>query len=146
MPQYVYACRKCGDNLLRWCTIKNFTDDPIMQCLECDLPMEVVIQPPLLVKAAPDVCYDSPITGEPVTSWAQRREDLSKHDCVPYDPEMKTDYLNRIKASDQALDQSIETHVERTIEKMPTRQRGKLMSDLLDKGEAIEYARGTVRS
>jgi hypothetical protein len=105
--------------------------------------MEVIIQPPLLVKASPDVCYDSPIDGTPITSMAQRREDLARHDCIPYDPGMKQDATRRVKEQDEALDQAIERDVERAIETMPTTKRGQLLRDIVDKGETIEYARST---
>jgi hypothetical protein len=88
------------------------------------------------------VCYDSPIDGTPITSWAAREEDLKKHGCRPYDPEMKTDYTNRLKREDEALDAAVHATGEEAVEKMPTAKRAKLASDLLDKGAQIEYARG----
>lgn len=134
MPQYVYQCRKCGDNLLRWCTVKNFTDQPNLSCQSCDVQMSVIIQPPLLVKAAPDVCYDSPIDGSHITSWDKRREDLKRNGCREYDPGMKQDYHQRIQESEASLEKNLASTIEETIEKMPTAKRGKLYSELTDQG------------
>lgn len=141
MPQYVYACPSCGDRIMRWCTVRIFTDDPQMQCTECDSAMDVVIHAPILVKAAADVCYDSPIDGSHITSWQKRQEDLKRNGCTPYDPEMKTDYHARIKASEAALDQTIESSVEEAIEKMPTAKRGKLMSEMTQQGMSADVIR-----
>lgn len=143
MPQYLYQC-PVGHKTTKFLALANH--QPLSDCGTCGVLAEQVITAPLLVKAAQDVCYDSPITGAPVTSWAQRREDLAKHGCMPYDPEMKTDYTNRLKAEDAALDKTIETHVEQAIEKMATKQRNALASDILDKGQGLEYARGTAHA
>lgn len=102
-----------------------------------------MITAPLLVTAAPDVCYDSPIDGRPITSWQARQEDLKRHGCRPYDPEMKTDAARFRQAQDDALDRSIEVQVEETIEKMPTAKRGKLYSELTSQGFGLDYARTT---
>jgi hypothetical protein len=110
------------------------------------MPAEQIITAPLLVKVAQDVCYDSPIDGRPITSWEARREDLKRSNCRPYDPEMKTDAARYRKAQDDALEASIDQHVEETIEKMPTAQRGKLYSELTEQGVQVEYVRSTVDS
>jgi hypothetical protein len=110
-------------------------------CTHCGELANQVITAPLIVKVAQDVCYDSPITGEPITSWDRHREDLKRHDCVPYDPEMKTDQERRFKEKDEALDKSIGETVEKAIEQMPTWKRAKLHSELVDQGVTAEVAR-----
>jgi hypothetical protein len=102
-----------------------------------------MITAPLLVKAAPNICYDSPIDGSHITSWDARREDLKRNGCREYDPEMKTDYHQRIKDSEAKLDATIEAHVEEAIEKMPTAKRGKLYSELTDQGVQADVIRTT---
>lgn len=105
--------------------------------------MDLVIGAPLMVKVEPTIAYDSPIDGQHITSWHARREDLKRHDCVEYDPEMKTDYVRGIEARDKQLDQSVDAHVEAAIERMPTKQRGRLYSELTEQGVDLEYARST---
>ena len=94
-----------------------------------------------MVKVAQDVCYDSPIDGTPITSWAARQEDLKRSNCRPYDPEQKTDAANRRKAEEAALDTMIEAHAEEVTEKMTTAQRGKLYSELTEQGTTAEIVR-----
>lgn len=100
-----------------------------------------MITAPLLVKVAADVRYDSPVTGEPITSWAQRNDDLKRHDCIPYDPEMKKDAARRQQEKLDALDKSIDTQVEAAIEKMPTKERAKLHSEVVEQGKTVEVTR-----
>ena len=106
---------------------------PIWIC-ECGKVGTQIIGAPLAVKVAEDVCYDSPIDGSPITSWEKRQEDLKRNGCMPYDPGMKQDYERSIRESDAALDQAVEQSVERAVEKMPTKQRGKLYSELVEQG------------
>jgi len=110
---------------------------------ECGQEGTQVITAPTLVKCAADVCYDSPVTGEPITSHHARLEDMKRHDCVEYDPEMKRDYERRIAEGDAKLDKLIDTHVEETIEKMPTAKRAQLWSELVDQGTTAEVVRST---
>lgn len=107
----------------------------------CGLVAQQVITAPVMITVVQDVCYDSPIDGKPITSWAAREEDLKRSNCRPYDPEMKTDYTNRLKQDDAALDRSIEAHAEAVTEKMTTAQRGKLYSELTEQGTTAEIVR-----
>lgn len=140
MPTYGFRCEN-GHYREFVASIKSHIG--AQDCAECGLLMERVIFAPILVAAQPECRYDSPIDGTPITSWAQRREDLAKHGCAPYDPEQKTDFDARLKAEDAALDRSIDAHVEEAIEKMPTAKRADLYHDLIDKGATMEYARIT---
>ena len=138
MPIYIYRCPEghVSEDFMpmsRHC--------PIIICQQCGMSACQVITAPLLVKVAQDVSYDSPIDGAPITSWAAREEDLKRSHCRPYDPEMKTDYTNRLKQEDAALDRSIEAHAEAVTEKMTTAQRGKLYSELTEQGTTAEIVR-----
>lgn len=110
---------------------------PFMDCERCGMHALQVITAPLLVKACADVRYDSPIDGKPITSWQARQEDLKRHGCREYDPGMKQDYHARIKESEAAMDKAIDATVEAAIEKMPTKQRGKLYSELTEQGVTL---------
>jgi putative FmdB family regulatory protein len=114
-----------------------------MECHSCGTMALQVIEAPMLVKIAADVCYDSPIDGRPITTQQARQEDLKRNNCSPYDPEQKTDYHRRIKQSEAELDKSIETHVEESIEKMSGRKRAELYSELTEQGKALEIVRST---
>jgi hypothetical protein len=137
VPEYLYRCPN-NHWMNNFSSVANHT--PIVAC-ECGMMAEQVITAPLLVKVAADVCYDSPVTGEPITSWAQRKEDLKRHDCIEYDPEMKKDAERRKQEKLDALDKSIDTTVEAAIEKMPGRQRAKLHSEVVEQGLTAEVTR-----
>jgi len=139
MPFYLYRCDK-GHSFQRFSTVSEHS--PLAMC-ECHASAKQVITAPMLVKCAADICYDSPITGEPITSHHARLEDMKRHDCVEYDPEMKRDYERRIADGDAKLDKLIDTHVEESIAKMPTAKRAKLYSELVDQGLTAEAVRST---
>ena len=92
---------------------------------------------------SPDICYDSPIDGRAITSMAQRRDDLARSDCVPYDPEMKKDHLRKLKEQDEALERSVDRTVDEEIAKMPIRKKDKLAAEM-EAGLTAELVRQTV--
>lgn len=138
MPTYDYHCA-CGRSHLIYQPLASFTGH---YACDCGKQAQVVIHAPILVKAAADVCYDSPIDGTPITSWDKRNEDLKRHDCVPYDPGMKEDYTRRVQEHERALDRSIDQSVERAVAQMPTKTRGQLYTELVEQGTTCDVMRG----
>ncbi len=142
MPTYVYKC-ECGYSHEHFHAMRLLGAYRCL-CDKCGKTMiETIIQAPLLVKAAADVCYDSPIDGRPITNWHARQEDLKRNHCLPYDPEMKTDAARMHKEADDRLDKQVDVSVESAIEKMDGRTRGKLASELLDQSAGVELVRST---
>lgn len=139
MPTYVYRCYNLHETE-RYSSVLHHT--PVITCA-CGEQAAQILTAPIMVKVAQDVCYDSPIDGRPITSWAQRTEDLARNNCQPYDPEMKTDAANRRKAEDAALDASIERTVEAQVERLSGTERNKLASEVLDQGMDLAYTRTT---
>jgi hypothetical protein len=139
MPYYDYCCPD-GHTQRLFLALRDHT--PKQPC-SCGLWAEQRIGAPLLVKASQDVCYDSPIDGSPITSWAQRREDLAKHGCIPYDPEMKTDATRRVQEADTALDQKIDAHLEEAYTRMPHAQRQQLKKEVVEQGMEVQLERRT---
>ena|SRR3990167_1009282 len=139
MPQYLYHCRG-NHTFLRFSTVSEHS--PIAMCA-CGQQASQVITAPTLVKVAADVCYDSPIDGRPITSHDAWKEDLKRHDCVAYDPEMKTDAARRIDEADAHLDRLVDAHVEEAIEKMPTAKRAQLWSEMTEQGLSADVVRST---
>jgi hypothetical protein len=140
MPMYSYRA-SCGCRYECFLPLKQFSE--VQRCSTHGNVMERVIGAPLLVKAQPDIAYDSPIDGHHVTSWHGRREDLKKNGCIEYDEEMKNDYHRRIAESERQLDEAMGETVEEALEKMPTAKRAKLYSELTEQGMDIEYTRTT---
>jgi len=140
MPTYQYYCNN-GHITEGNFSIKSYPGS--IECFNCAEPAGLIISAPMLVKASADVRYTSPIDERPITSWQARQEDLKRNNCTEYDPEQKTDYHNRIKESEAALDKSIDIAVESSIEKMPTAKRGKLYSELTEQGVTTSVVKGT---
>lgn len=138
VPLYEYRCanQHLTQKLYR---VRDYVE--AVDCERCDLAAVRVFSPPVMVKASPDVCYDSPIDGKPITSHAARREDMQRHDCIEYDPEMKTDALRRQQESEQALDASIEQTVYREVAKLPKVKKDRLIKEVLHQGATAEVVR-----
>lgn len=140
MPIYDYACPS-GHRFSRFLTVAQHQGQ--MTCEGCPEMAVQVLTAPVMVKARPDICYDSPIDGRPITSWHARQEDLKRNGCQEYDPEMKTDYQRRIAEGERSLDRSIEQTVEAQIEQMPGMQRQRLYNEITRQGADLDYTRST---
>jgi len=138
-PIYEYCC---GNQHL-FERYLSFQDYSLPQVCECGRLGERIISAPILVVAQPNVCYDSPIDGTPITSMAQRRQDMDKHNCQDYDPMMKQDYMARIADSEKALEKQVDEHVDKIWEKLPTAVKGKMASEVVDQGMTPTIERGT---
>lgn len=112
-----------------------------VDCEECDLVAQRLFTPPILVKVSADVCYDSPVTGEPITSHAARVEDMKRHDCIPYDPEMKHDFVRRREESQKQFEEQIENTVCREVANMSADKRARLANELITHGADVEVVR-----
>ncbi len=126
MPTYEYECLS-GHHFERVLPVSRY-DEP--QVCECGKAASKLISRPLLAWASRECRYDCPITGKPITSRAQHEDNLKRHGCQEYDPEMKTDAANFRKRQDEALDRAVEETVEREIEKMPSRKKEALVKEL----------------
>ncbi len=139
MPVYPYRC-PCGHQFERYQPLRKYR--AVALCERCHLWAGRLLTAPIMVSCAQDVHYTSPIDNSPITSWDKRTEDLKRHDCVPYDPGMKEDYLRRMKESETSLDRSIDHSVERAVSRMTTTQRGRLHSELVEQGTDMTVLRG----
>ena len=138
IPIYQYRCGN-GHQFDRFYTVKDH--DSAVSCEVCDLVAQQVISAPLSVRVKADLCYDSPIDGKPVTTWAAREDDLKRSGCIPYDPEMKKD-AERIQHQRQAdFDAKVETTVCETIARMPEKKKRQLKHELVNQGADVEIRR-----
>lgn len=90
-----------------------------------------------------DVCYDSPIDGRPITSMAARREDMARSGCIEYDPEMRTDTMRRQRESEENLEKSVDSLLDREIALLPTSKKESLAAEL-SSGVTAEPVRQTL--
>jgi len=139
MPQYSYQCH-AGHRFDRFSTV---AEHSATAWCDCGQQAAQRITAPVLVTVAADVRYDSPIDGQAITSHQARREDMKRHDCIEYDPEMKRDYERRIAEGDAHLDRLVDAHVEEAIQKMPTAKRAQLYSELTEQGLSADVVRST---
>lgn len=126
MPTYEYHCKN-GHHFERVLLVADYQTP---QACDCGAAGRRIISLPRLVSAAPDVCYDSPIDGRPITSMAQRREDMLRNNCREYDPEMKKDAERFRRESEAKLEAKIDQHIEATVSTMPARKRERLAAEL----------------
>lgn len=138
MPTYEYAC-SCGARFERVLPVARY-DEP--QTCECGSVAQKLISRPALAWAARECRYDCPITGKPITSYAQHRDNLARHGCQEYDPEMKTDAARFRRRQDESLEKAVEETVERQIEAMPSRKKEQLVREL-ESGMDVAYERGS---
>lgn len=125
MPTYAHTC----DNGHDFDLVLRFSELERPQFCECGAPATRVICAPMVFVQA-DICYDSPVTGEAITSKQKRIEDLKRHNCIEYDPGMKQDYQRRIQEGEKQLDAKVDAFVDQQISTMPARKREKLESEL----------------
>lgn len=138
MPLYEY---RCGNQHLtrKLYRVRDYVE--AVDCDQCDLAAVRIFTPPVMVKAAPDVCYDSPIDGRPITSHAARRDDMLKHDCIEYDPEMHKDAARRRQDQQAAFEAGVEETVSTEIARMPSRKRQQLVKEVVNMGADLEVNR-----
>ncbi len=143
MPVYNLKC--LNDHIFdRFVALKYFNLPGHRSCDICGASSEIIIHAPLLVTVKPDIAYDSPIDGTVITSWAQRKDDLKRSGSIPFDPCMKQDQERRIAALDADMDRRLERTAEELVEKLPTKKRGELYSELTEQGKDIAVERRTV--
>ena len=139
MPTYSYRCANKHE-VTKFFRIKDYEN--AVDCEHCDLVAQRVFTPPAMVVAKPDLCYDSPIDGAPITSWEARREDLKRNGCIEYDPEMKKDAVRIRKERNAAFDKKIETTAKEAVGRLSPKKRAQLKKEIVNQGVGLEVKRG----
>jgi putative FmdB family regulatory protein len=136
---YEYEC-PCGAKFERVLPVSRY-DEP--QTCQCGKVANKLISRPALAWAQRECLYDCPITGKVISSYAQHYDNLKRHGCQEYDPEMKKDAARFRKQQDEALEKSVDETVERAIEAMPSRKK-ELLERELSAGASAEIVRQSV--
>lgn len=137
MPIYVQVCEN-GHEFDVFLKIKDY-DKP--QVCKCGAPAKRKIVPTMInCDIQPWDYYESPVSGKPITSYKQRKDDMERHGCVDYDPGMKQVQKKNIKQADDALEKKLDETVDREWDKMPSEKREKLANELTS-GADIEITR-----
>ena len=112
-----------------------------VDCEKCDLAAVRVFTAPVMVIAKPDICYDSPVDGRVITTHAARQDDLKRHNCVEYDPEMHKDAARHREERQAELEASVERDVTESIARMPDGKRRQLKQELISQGADLQVVR-----
>lgn len=139
MPTYEYRC-EAGHVFERFLPISGYKAP---QTCDCGKGSERYFSTAPKGFVQRECVYDSPIDGRPITSWAQRREDMARNGCQEYDPGMKQDYERRIRDSETRLDKEVEASLDAAIEQLPTRKKEALEQELRGGADAT-IERGSV--
>ena len=138
MPTYVLKCSN-GHQFDKYLPLKNYND---VQVCDCGAEAKRITVPTML---SPDIAnwdrYISPITGNLITSYKQRNQEMKEHDCIDYDPSIRIEADKRIEEQDRKLDKAIEETVDKEISKMSSDKRDKLARELSN--QDLQYTRGT---
>lgn len=102
---------------------------------ECGKDAQQVITVPMLVipahmSATGTHAYESPVTGDIITTQKQRLEDMARSGCVEYDPGMRQDVDRRVIEQEKALDKSVDETIDRAIAELPAVKREKLDAEM----------------
>jgi len=132
MPIYDYLCED-GHAFERFLKLSEYA---AAQVCACGAASTKQLSAPVVIADLPG--YQSPVDGKWVQGKRARREDLARNNCVPYDPEMKADYMKRIELSNAAIDAKVDAHVEAEVARMPARKRERLEAELRGADVAVE--------
>lgn len=129
---------KCGEVFE---TPKDRVDFQFAPCPECGEMANRITKrpPPFFVKGQFDA-YESPITGEVITSMRQREKEMKEHGCVDYEPTLRKEIDANAKREEQKLEKMVDETVDYEISNMPARKREKLEQELTA-GADINYER-----
>lgn len=79
MPTYQASCNKCGAYHEYIKPVAQYLDTP--ECCGQKTEKRLFTAPMMRADIAPWDAYESPATGKPITSYAQRREDMKASGC-----------------------------------------------------------------
>lgn len=136
---YEYACPN-GHHFERVLPVADYQSK--QACEICGTTGRRVISLPRLVTSQPECNYLSPIDERPITSFAQRRDDMARSGCREYDPGMRLDAEKFRKESQEKLERNVDDTVERHIDSLPGRKREALNNELASGVDAKIERRG----
>lgn len=109
MPLYDFCCKKCAEKFEAFATFS----ERVLACPLCGGIADRLVSAPTI--RPPMQPYTSPVTGKWVEGERMRREDLARNNCIPYDPEMKTDAVRKQAEDAAKIDKLVDTAVEKAV-------------------------------
>ena len=126
MPLYTYQCPTCSRKREILKPLVHL--DRPEKCLNCGFAMNRMLSAPLVLGDYPG--YNCPITGDWIEGRKAHIENLKKHGCRVYEPGETEQAKASAAFAEKQLESSIESTVEEFIEKLPTRKREQLATEL----------------
>lgn len=121
MPTYESECPQCGKRLEYIRSVSECELTPT--CDECGLITKKCIftAPSMWMDIAPWEGYQSPTSGKYITSKAERREDLAKSKCRPWEgiEQEKKEAARKKQYQREALDKQADKAVEKAWQQVP---------------------------
>lgn len=136
MPVYEYRCQK-GHKFDRYLSMADYREP---QTCDCGAEAKKIFSRPMLnLDMQPWDRYISPATGEVITSYKERNEDMKKSGCVDYEPSLKANTTKHMNTEDAKLEKAMDETVEREIANMPSDKKEKLFNEVAS--SELEYTR-----
>lgn len=131
IPNYIYCCPKHGrfERILRVADHRR-----VIEC-ECGADSPQVITPvtvviPSHMSATGVSAYESPVSGEVITTQRQRANDLAASNCIEYEPGMKQDADRRVIEDEKRLDAMVDETFDRELAALPSDKREMLVNEI----------------
>ena len=120
MPIYQSVCLKCGSEHEYIRTVSNCMDTPTCCGSATD---KRILSAPMGIVDIP--AYVSPVSGRWVNSRAQRKEDLKRADCRPWEglEQEKKEAARRQAYIEEKQDKVLTAAIEQTFYQMPAEKR-----------------------
>lgn len=127
MPVYQYKCTEHGvfERYMKSIEHRSIAECPTCKAESRQIITSVSVHIPRTMRWDFDP-YQSPASGNVITSQKQRQADFANTGTMEWEPGMRQDKEREIKESEQALDKAIEETVEREIENMSGEDRAAL--------------------
>ncbi len=141
---YEYLCNSCEKVHEIVMRLSEYGTPQYCTCGAAE-PMQKVILTAPMGFVQQDIHYQSPVTGEVITSKAKRDQDLAKHNCIEYDPGMKQDYQRRIADEEARIEKNVDQTVDQFFDALPARKKEKLLAEVAG-GADVTPVRQTVEA
>jgi len=133
VPLYVYRCPN-DHNFERVLKVADY--DSLQYC-DCGQKAKRQVTSAMLAPMFED--YQSPIDGSPISSKRKRKEEMARNDCVEYDPCLKDESTQKMKAGEAALEKEIDNTVDKYWDGLSLQQREGFAQEVV--GTDLNYSR-----
>ena len=118
MPVYEYNCPRCGV-FERVCKVENHKNKVVCNCgtLSNQIITKVTTFVPASMRWDFDP-YESPSTGNIISTQKQRNADLANSGCIEWEPGMKQDKERMIATKEKDLDSKVDRSVDKALNNM----------------------------